>query len=301
MESLAKQMRVRFSGLGQDNQEGPNSVKERKLPPQQTQSFKGGKKSQNWLRRQFSGEMSQESDLGVNNEFAIAIAAAASAIKSLEEESKPPRKLSDDPEASLTKSLSRKEDSTIGRVSRRFSGKEINVGEASMRKPEVADQIMPVSWTDDQKTPKRTSSMRKTPTFADTRPIAYDTLSTAGGGKQEKAKTSWVGGTKADVWENAEMTKVKKRYERMTSTILSWEKEKKAKAKRRKEKIESDLEKRRARALQTYHNDMSRIDQIAGGARAVAEERRRDDESKIREKANKIRSTGKRPVTCFCF
>ncbi|KAF9591498.1 hypothetical protein IFM89_004552 [Coptis chinensis] len=330
MENLVKQIRVRFSGLGQDSDEGRSYVRERKLPLQKTQSFKGGKKVQSWFRRQFSGEMSRDND--GNYDFATAIAVAAFAITALEEGSQAPRKLSEGPETSLTRTMSRKEDSTAGRISRRFSG------EASMKKPEVAEQITPEGWTDNQKMPQKgvrtvpsikksptfadkhlngVPSIKKSPTFADkhlngtgstkfgttadARPTVYDTFPTAGGRTEEKTTASVVGETKADAWEKDQMTRINKRHERMTSTILSWEKEKKAKAKRRTDRIESEIERRRARAVQRFRNDITRIDQIAGGARAVAEERRRDEEMKTKEKANKIRSTGKFPVSCFCF
>lgn len=46
---------------------------------------------------------------------------------------------------------------------------------------------------------------------------------------------------------------------------------------------------------------MQNIGQIAVGARAQAEERKRNDELKAKEKANRIRTTGKIPKTCFCF
>jgi len=46
---------------------------------------------------------------------------------------------------------------------------------------------------------------------------------------------------------------------------------------------------------------MTRINKVAGGARSMAEERKYNDEKKIREKAYKIRSTGKLPRTCACF
>lgn len=40
---------------------------------------------------------------------------------------------------------------------------------------------------------------------------------------------------------------------------------------------------------------------IAREARAMAEESKQNAESKIKDEANKIRSTGRAPVTCFCF
>jgi hypothetical protein len=112
----------------------------------------------------------------------------------------------------------------------------------------------------------------------------------------------------------------------MNATILSWENKKKEKAKKRLRKTEvcfiyifviqltffsgadkylldlqSDLERIRSRALKQFHDDIVDIDQIAGGAKAKAAERQRNEEFKAKEKANTIRKTGKLPRTCFCF
>lgn len=57
----------------------------------------------------------------------------------------------------------------------------------------------------------------------------------------------------------------------------------------------------RARAIQEYRNEMARIDKIVATARALEEERKRNDEYKVMEKARKIRSTGKLPHTCPCL
>lgn len=65
--------------------------------------------------------------------------------------------------------------------------------------------------------------------------------------------------------------------------------------------MQNELEQKRARALQRHRTEMESIDQVAGGARAQAEERQRNEELKVKEKANKIRVTGKLPATCFCF
>ncbi|XP_042499555.1 remorin 1.4-like isoform X2 [Macadamia integrifolia] len=96
--------------------------------------------------------------------------------------------------------------------------------------------------------------------------------------------------------------RLKKRYEKMNSTIQAWEEEKKKKARRRLDRKEGELEQRRARVLQQHRVEIQRINQIVGGAKAQAEEKRRNDEQlKAKEKANKIRATGKVPATCFFF
>lgn len=65
--------------------------------------------------------------------------------------------------------------------------------------------------------------------------------------------------------------------------------------------MQRETERRRTKALQEYRNEIARIDKIAGEARAHAEERKRKDEYKAREKAKKIRSTGKVPHACPCL
>lgn len=106
--------------------------------------------------------------------------------------------------------------------------------------------------------------------------------------------------TKADVWEKEKLARVREEYEKMMETIAEWETEKKVKAKRQKEQKEVALDRKRAKQLAEYNQEMTRINKIAGGARSMAGERKFEDEKKIREKAKKIRSTGKSPRRC-CF
>ncbi|PKA59872.1 hypothetical protein AXF42_Ash015930 [Apostasia shenzhenica] len=61
------------------------------------------------------------------------------------------------------------------------------------------------------------------------------------------------------------------------------------------------LEMRRARILQEFRDEIMRIDMIASGARAVADDTRRNDELKAKENAKKMTATGKAPRKCFCF
>jgi hypothetical protein len=65
--------------------------------------------------------------------------------------------------------------------------------------------------------------------------------------------------------------------------------------------LQSDSEKKRAKALEEYNDDMSRINKVAAASSLTAEDKKRNAESKVREKADKIRSTGKLPSTCPCF
>lgn len=70
---------------------------------------------------------------------------------------------------------------------------------------------------------------------------------------------------------------------------------------RNKSELQAALDKKRAKALKHYQTDIQNIDYVAGGARAQADEKRRNDELKVKEKARIIRETGQFPRTCFCF
>ncbi|KAF0910855.1 hypothetical protein E2562_004819 [Oryza meyeriana var. granulata] len=107
--------------------------------------------------------------------------------------------------------------------------------------------------------------------------------------------------TKTDEWEKAKLASIREEYQKMIETIAEWENEKKVKAKRQKEQKEKELDQKRAKALEAYKQEIARINKIAGGARSMAEERKYNDEKKIKEKANKRRSTEKAPRTCACF
>lgn len=319
METLIKQMRVRFSGVGQENKDEPSSIKDRKIPPQKTQSFKGDK-SQNWIRRQFSRQTSRDYDSGEGGDYTTAIAAAAFAINSLEELSKQEEKGSESPEMLLTKIKTKKEDTPVSipgpaKVPKQFSG------EASFKSSQ-GQEMVPTSATE-RKMPEKvvgpSPSIKKAPTFAAKpiegiastkpqsglpKPNLPSTIQPAqppSGTRRQGLTKPIIEETKADAWEKTEMAKIKERYEKLNSTILSWEDKKKKRAKRQMEKTESELERRRARALQQYRNEMESINKIAGGARAQAEERRRNKEIKVKKKANEIRSTGKVPkACCYC-
>ncbi|KAG2651155.1 hypothetical protein PVAP13_1NG164000 [Panicum virgatum] len=106
----------------------------------------------------------------------------------------------------------------------------------------------------------------------------------------------------ADAWEKEKLAKIKKQYNETMDTIIEWEAEKKAKARRQKElKDESDSERKRAKALEEYNEEMSRINKVVTASKLTAEEKRRNAEIKVRDKAQTIRSTGKLPRTCGCF
>lgn len=65
--------------------------------------------------------------------------------------------------------------------------------------------------------------------------------------------------------------------------------------------LQNELDYTRANAIEHYKRKIARIDMIGQRAIKELEDNRRKEELKVKEKANKIRKTGKVPVTCFCF
>lgn len=65
--------------------------------------------------------------------------------------------------------------------------------------------------------------------------------------------------------------------------------------------LQSEVEKKRLIALEKFRSEVVDINEIAEGARSKAMENRRNEELKAKDKANKIRVTGKVPTACFCF
>ncbi|XP_039689929.1 remorin isoform X3 [Medicago truncatula] len=107
---------------------------------------------------------------------------------------------------------------------------------------------------------------------------------------------------KADAWEREELKKIKERYEKLLETIDSWEKRKKMKARRKLNKHEqSENTRKREKAWKKYQDKIKYIDEIAEGARAQSDERRKNETLKAKDKANIIRTTGKLPGACSCF
>ncbi|XP_073042241.1 uncharacterized protein [Primulina eburnea] len=149
--------------------------------------------------------------------------------------------------------------------------------------------------------PAKTVSVRKPPQrdnrtsfFSRPTPILF---------RRERSKeTSRVRRNHADSWEEAQMIKIRKRYDKMCAEIQAWEKEKKMKAKHRLERRETELEIKKSRNIKHYQSKISRIDRLAGEAKEKIEEKRRVQVSIAKEKASKMRSTGKVSVKyCFCF
>ncbi|XVF54377.1 hypothetical protein PTKIN_Ptkin05aG0176500 [Pterospermum kingtungense] len=213
-----------------------------------------------------------------NTEFAVGVAAAAYAINSLEEDEAQHRiKIKKSKQDTASRA------GNSDRVTGRYSSKEIKTaGETSSRKSMEQYSRRQDSTLLPTGKPGRASSARP--------------MTEEAGDQRRKANYS-----KADAWEKAEMEKVNKRYENMKASILVRENEKKRRAKIKMERRKKELEQKIKRAQQLYEAKIARIDHIAGGGRAQADEKRRNEELKVKEKARQIRATGKLPVTCFCF
>ncbi|XP_017700964.2 uncharacterized protein LOC103718170 [Phoenix dactylifera] len=282
--------------------------------------------------------MSEVKD-GRDGEFETAIAASAYAITLQEESSLNQKRSVEELGSPLTKTKSKREESInklsdSSKISRWFSGKEAKEDrkssvsdDSSIRKSATLGQrLLEDSAADHKVTEKKmhtTPTIKKTPTFSDsylneTGSKRIDFGKNQGGQQapsarkptapfcrfrnaRRKTTDSTILESKADAWEKAKMAKIKRRYEKMNATILEWENEKKMKAKCQLNRKEGELERRRNRTLQEHRNEMFRIDKIGSGARAMAEERKRNDEYKAIEKANKMRSTGKVPHACPCL
>ncbi|CAH8252244.1 unnamed protein product [Arabidopsis lyrata] len=120
--------------------------------------------------------------------------------------------------------------------------------------------------------------------------------------RQSSVHTSRKDDSTANTWENAQLAKIKARYEKLNRKIDLWEAKKREKARRKLDMSEqSELEQRRKRGLQRFREDTEYIEQIAAGARAQAEKDRQSKEFKVKEKAGVIRSTGKLPGKACCF
>ncbi|XP_073008808.1 uncharacterized protein [Typha latifolia] len=329
MDNLYKQPRVRFANVGEEDKEDYN----RRIPSKKTVSFKGENKK-GWNTRQFSGQLS-DSEVG-DGVRESAIAAAAYAITLQEEERlMKQKKALEETEGPLTdirstrgESMNKPTDQTkFGRMSISKGPREDkkSPGEGSMKKSSTFDGKRNAG-AESKSTEKATDSSpisKKTPTFSsksrNDRGSKKFELEQEKASQQAKASpkltsapsAKGIGSTKptdyniaetgASAWEEDKMAKIKRRCDKMKSTILEWENEKKVKAKRRLERKEMELERRRTRAMQEYRNEMTRIDKVVEGAKASAEDRKRYDQSKIIEKAKKMRSQGKAPKSCSCF
>jgi len=66
--------------------------------------------------------------------------------------------------------------------------------------------------------------------------------------------------------------------------------------------LQGKLEGKRARELQDFMRKMQTIENISGGARSQTEENRKHEETRVKEKAKMIRTTGKiqKPIYLCC-
>ncbi|VFQ92249.1 unnamed protein product [Cuscuta campestris] len=107
--------------------------------------------------------------------------------------------------------------------------------------------------------------------------------------------------TKADIWEQEEMKKIKERYNEVISTTYTWEHTKKKKSNDNLEKIEKKLEARKAKAKADHKKRIREIEDASKKAKDWAKKKKENEERKVRDKADKYRRTGKAPSTFWCF
>lgn len=63
--------------------------------------------------------------------------------------------------------------------------------------------------------------------------------------------------------------------------------------------VQRGVEKTKLKAIQRFRDDNERIEIIVASARAHAYESRMKEELKVKEKANLMRTTGRKPYTCL--
>lgn len=323
MDGDLKKLRVRFPGLGKGNKGGrqaPTILQEEDTSLQRAPM--------------------NNSD-GYDAAFAATIAAAAYAIASQEEKLAAQKKhvpiqgQSTTPpvQSPVKRGESMKKPTGGSKISRWFSGKEpaednddgpANVSlrrplKPAQRKQEdiASDQKVPPKMVDSSLSAKKGSGsssklqdkkgskkfeqeqvIQKTPST--TRP-ATSYHSRRNGDGTVGLTAVGPADTKTNEWEKAKLASITEEYKNMMDTIAEWENEKKVKAKRQKEQKEKVLDQKRAKALEEYSQEITRINKIAGGARTMAEERKYNDEKRIKEKANKRRLSEKAPRACACF
>ncbi|CAL0315221.1 unnamed protein product [Lupinus luteus] len=334
MENLVKQMRMKLIDE-EENKADLGGSRDQKIPIQKTQSFKEKKKSLNWFQKQFARNLSRDYD-SIEMDHAIAVAAAAYAIKSKEVSEQ--KKKSETLEVLLTRTKS-KVDGTNSPISLHGSTSKLFSG--SFRSTEDQGNNVPItSATDEKKAEKAITpapSMKKASTFPDKKTLSFGDKKTDDkknktpapkvhpppppppppirrqtstkivpvrpptGTKKQTPTGPGIGETNADEWERNELENIRERFHKLKETINSWENKKKIKARRKLDKEESELERRRLIALEQFRIKIMYIDQIAGGARTQAEETQKKEELKAKEKANEIRTTGKLPGIFSCF
>ncbi|EFH63487.1 hypothetical protein ARALYDRAFT_315935 [Arabidopsis lyrata subsp. lyrata] len=102
-----------------------------------------------------------------------------------------------------------------------------------------------------------------------------------------------------DQWKETELSKSRNKYEKLSEKIVSWEDKKRKKAKRKLHRTERAVEKTKLKAVQRFTDENERIEIIVASARAHAYESRMKEELKVKEKANLMRTTGRKPSACL--
>uniref|UniRef100_A0A0D9VR41 Remorin C-terminal domain-containing protein n=1 Tax=Leersia perrieri TaxID=77586 RepID=A0A0D9VR41_9ORYZ len=312
MDGDLKKLRVRFPGVLKGNKGGSQTPT---IPPEENAALRRAR---------------MNSSNGYDAAFAASIAAAAFAIAAQEQKlaaqkkhvpievpSTAPPVLSP-----IKRGESMKKPTGGSKISRWFSGKETaeddddGPADVSVRRPLKPAQRKHEDTSSDQKVPAKIDSSLSAKTgsgsssklqdkkgskkFEQEQAIqkAPSTVRPATSYHSRRNGDGTVGvtaigtaDTKTDEWEKAKLAGITEDYKKMMDTIAEWENEKKVKAKRQKEQKEKELDRKRAKVLEEYNQEITRINKIAGGARSMAEERKYNDERKIKEKADKRRTS----------
>lgn len=312
MENLWTQMRVQLTGT-EENKSDLGATRDRKIPIQKNQSFKEKKKGQNWLQKQLSSKTGRDYDY-IEVVHAAAVAAAALSInlqETFEQKSETPEASSAKVKSNMDSTKSSK--SLLGSTSKRLSG-------SFRSKDDQGDKVSTSSVIEEKKPEKAITpapSMKKTSTFTGKKtnstvpnapppppppPPPIRKTSEKPGPLRQTTTGSNNGETNADdEWERTELDKIKQRYEKLKVLIYSWEDKKMMKAKRKLMKQESEIERGRLKAWEKFQNKMKYVNLVADGARAKAEESRKNEELQAKGKASTIRTTCKLPRMYFCF
>nr|XP_043627120.1 remorin-like [Erigeron canadensis] len=273
MENLIKQFCMRIFHVEEENKaQTSRVVKNRKVSSRRTRSFKDSRRGQSWGRK-LSSEISLDHDKTEGDEFRTAVAAAAFVVSSIENKHD---EIKQEPISKSRKTLSEiLEESPRPEISEDVPGGAINVPMPS-----------PVITTTLEENVSTTPPFDRTP--ADNKPDEETS---------QKEPVTRLG--QADIWEKTEIEKITKRFVNLKAKILEWEKRKKSKAKNKLARREGKIEWKRVQALQAYTRKMEIIEKISKGARSRNEENMKKEETRVKGKANMIRSTRKIPKPTY--
>nr|GLL47639.1 uncharacterized protein LOC109162154 isoform X1 [Ipomoea trifida] len=249
---------MKFSGAEEDNKDGS-----RRTLAQKSQSLKDTKRGPSWLERQLSSRrMSQDYDSREGSiDYAVAVAAAAYAIKSLEDSIRDQRK-GPAPEKNVT-----------------------------IRTATIVDTGKPIAPT---------SSIRKAPSFMNsTNGVASSKPEIEAARKIDRpAATSF---RKTPTFGERLLDRPATRKPETPVNPPSRQFSSQPSTPRGPSPTKADLDTRRAKALAHYRNEVERIVNISEGAKRQAEQNQQNEELKVKEKASKYRYTGNAPSTCWCL